>query len=418
MYRQTATGLASIATAVDAIAAGRMVIVVDDPGRENEGDLVLAAQFATPERVNFMMTHGRGLICAPVLPTRLEQLDIPPMVERSSDPRGTAFHVGVDLAGSSTGISAAERAATLRALADREARGVDFTMPGHIFPLRYREGGVRERRGHTEASIDLCRLAGLESAAVICEIAAADGRMMRLPELLDLGARHEIPVVTITDLIAHLTSPGERARRISAARVPLEQGDFELVGFADCEDGREHLAAVHGDVAGREEVLVRIHSECLTGDVLSSRRCDCGRQLERSLEMIVDEGAGVVVYLRGHEGRGIGLLEKLRAYDLQDQGLDTVDANLALGHPIDSRDYAVGAQIIADLGVVRPRLLTNNPAKREGLEVHGIAVADTVPLHTAPTAENVLYLNTKRERMGHALEFAPWEGVPAPVCRT
>jgi 3,4-dihydroxy 2-butanone 4-phosphate synthase/GTP cyclohydrolase II len=409
--------LASIAAARDAIGAGQMVIVVDDPGRENEGDLVIAAQFATPERINFMMTHARGLICAPVLADRLEALGIPPMVERSSDPRGTAFHVGVDLASSRTGISATERAATIRALADPAATTADFTMPGHVFPLAYRAGGVRERSGHTEASIDLCRLAGLESAAVICEIAAADGEMMKLPELLSFGAREGIPVVTIADLIAHLSEATQRVRRISSARVPLGQGVFQLFGFADCEDGREHLAAVHGDVAGREECLVRIHSECLTGDVLGSRRCDCGDQLERSLELIVEEGAGVVVYLRGHEGRGIGLLEKLRAYDLQDAGLDTVDANLALGHPADSRDYAVGAQILDDLDVLRPRLLTNNPAKRHGLEVHGIEVADTVSLHAVPTPENVLYLNTKRDRMGHTLEFAPWEGIPAPVGR-
>ena len=417
MYREQAAGLASIATAVEAIGAGGMAIVVDDPGRENEGDLVIAAQFATPERINFMMTHGRGLICTPVVAGRLEELGVPPMVERSSDPRGTAFHVSVDLVGSSTGISAAERAATISALADPARSGADFTMPGHVFPLRYQEGGVRERAGHTEASIDLCRLAGLEPAAVICEIAGADGEMMKLPELLSFGADHDLPVVAISDLISHLTDPELRVRRISSARVPLAPGEFEIVGFADLEDDREHLAAVHGDVSGREEILVRIHSECLTGDVFGSRRCDCGQQLERSLEMISAEGAGVVVYLRGHEGRGIGLLEKLRAYGLQDEGLDTVDANLALGHPADSRDYAVGAQILADLGVVRPRLLTNNPAKRHGLEAHGLEVADTVPLLTVPTAENVLYLNTKRDRMGHALDYAPWEGISAPVCR-
>jgi 3,4-dihydroxy 2-butanone 4-phosphate synthase / GTP cyclohydrolase II len=409
---------APVATAVEAIAGGRMAIVVDDPGRENEGDLVLAAQFATPDRINFMMTHGRGLICAPVLGERLEELEIPPMVGRSSDPRGTAFHAGIDLTGSSTGISAAERAATIRALADPTAPAADFTLPGHVFPLRYREGGVRVRSGHTEASVDLCRLAGLEPAAVICEIAADDGQMMKLPELLELGARHEIPVITIADLIAELDGTKRRVNRVSSARVPLGPGDFELFGFVDREDGREHLAAVHGDVADRDEVLVRIHSECLTGDVLGSRRCDCGEQLERSLEMIVEEGAGVVVYLRGHEGRGIGLLEKLRAYDLQEQGLDTVEANLALGHPVDGRDYAVGAEILGNLGVRAPRLLTNNPAKRNGLEVHGVEVASTVPVRTAPTAENVLYLSTKRDRMGHTLDFAPWEGIPSPVVRT
>jgi 3,4-dihydroxy 2-butanone 4-phosphate synthase/GTP cyclohydrolase II len=410
--------VAPIASAVEALAAGRMAIVVDDPGRENEGDLVMAAEFATPRSINFMMTHARGLICAPLPAERLERLEVPPMVSDSSDPRGTAFHVGVDRIGSSTGISAAERAATIRTLADPDAGGGELTAPGHIFPLRCRDGGVLERAGHTEASVELCRLAGLEPAAVICEIAAADGEMMRLPELLRFGTQHELPVVTISDLIDFLTESPKRVRRISSARVPLAQGDFELYGFADCEDGREHLAAVHGDVAGWENVLVRVHSECLTGDVLGSRRCDCGEQLERSLGTIVDAGAGVVVYLRGHEGRGIGLLEKLRAYDLQDDGLDTVDANLALGHPADARDYTVAAQILLDLGVHRPRLLTNNPAKRHGLEVHGVEVADTVPLQTAPTAENVLYLSTKRDRMGHALDFAPWEGVPTPVCGT
>jgi 3,4-dihydroxy 2-butanone 4-phosphate synthase/GTP cyclohydrolase II len=252
---------------------------------------------------------------------------------------------------------------------------------------------------------------------VICEIAGADGEMMKLPELLSFGAQHELPVIAISDLIANLTEPERRVRRISSARVPLAQGAFEVVGFADLEDDREHLAVVCGEPAVAEEPLVRIHSECLTGDVLGSRRCDCGEQLESSLELIAEAGAGVVVYLRGQEGRGIGLLEKLRAYDLQDRGLDTVDANLALGHPADSRDYAVGAQILTDLGVVRPRLLTNNPAKRYGLEVHGVTVAGTIPLRTAPTADNVLYLNTKRDRMGHTLDFAPWEGILAPVSR-
>jgi 3,4-dihydroxy 2-butanone 4-phosphate synthase/GTP cyclohydrolase II len=415
MYKSGATGLASVVAAIEAIRCGGMAIVVDDPGRENEGDLVMAAEFATPAAVNFMMTHARGLICAPLPGPRLAELEIPPMTSRPTDPRGTAFHVGVDVVGAATGISAGERSATVRALADPNSTAADFTQPGHIFPLRCCAGGVVERAGHTEASIDLARLADLEPAAVICEIAGADGEMLRLPELLSFGARHGLPVVAISDLIDHLAAPRQRVRRISSARVPLAQGDFEVVGFADLEDGREHLAIVSGDPAARPGALVRVHSECLTGDVLGSRRCDCGEQLQRSLQMIADAGAGVVVYLRGHEGRGIGLLEKLSAYELQDQGLDTVDANLALGHPADTRDYLVGAQILADLGVVLPRLLTNNPAKRVGLEEHGFEVAATVPLVTPPTSDNLRYLNTKRDRMGHTLELTPWEGVPVPM---
>jgi 3,4-dihydroxy 2-butanone 4-phosphate synthase/GTP cyclohydrolase II len=381
-----------------------MAVVVDDPRRENEGDLVMAATFVTPEAINFMATHGRGLICVPMLRERLDELEIPTMAPRSTDPRGTAFHVGVDLRGQATGISAAERAGTIGALADPRSAAVDFTQPGHVFPLAYRRGGVLARAGHTEASVDLAMLAGAGPAAVICEIASADGEMMRLPELIRFAELHGLPVVTISDLIAQLAAPELMVRRFSEARLPLEQGEFRMVGYRDLLDGREHLAAVMGDVASRPNVLARVHSECLTGDVFGSQRCDCGEQLELALGMVAAEGAGVVVYLRGHEGRGIGLLEKLSAYGLQDRGLDTVDANLALGHPADARDYAIGAQILRDLGVDGLRLLTNNPAKREALQANGIDVVETVPIVTDPRPENVRYLDAKRARMGHLLD--------------
>jgi 3,4-dihydroxy 2-butanone 4-phosphate synthase/GTP cyclohydrolase II len=403
--RNAVAGLSPIESAVEAIALGRMVVVVDDPDRENEGDLVMAAKFVTAEAINFMAKHGRGLICAPVLSERLHELEIPPMVDRSTDARATAFHAGVDLRGQRTGISAGERAATIRALADPSSHAADFTCPGHVFPLAYRRGGVLERAGHTEASIDLAMLAGAGPAAIICEIAADDGEMMRLPELIRFGERHGLPVVTISDLIAHLTPPQTLVTRVSEARVPLRQGEFTIVGYRDRVDGREHLAAVHGEVAGRAGLPVRIHSECLTGDVLGSRRCDCGRQLELALDMVARQGAGVVVYLRGHEGRGIGLLEKLNAYKLQDAGLDTVDANVALGHPADGRDYAIGAEILRDLSVDHLRLLTNNPAKRHALERLGLSVMDAVPVATLPTPENVRYLSAKRARMGHTFDL-------------
>jgi 3,4-dihydroxy 2-butanone 4-phosphate synthase/GTP cyclohydrolase II len=396
--------LSPISAAIDAIASGGMAVVVDDPQRENEGDLVMASTFVTPDAVNFMATHGRGLICAPMLRERLDELEIPPMVARGTDPKGTAFHVGVDLRGHATGISAAERASTIRALADPSSEPADFTQPGHVFPLAYHRGGVLARAGHTEASVDLAMLAGAGPAAVICEIASEDGEMMRLPELLRFAERYDLPVVAISDLIAHLIGPEPLVRRLSQARLPLEQGEFRMVGYRDLLDGREHLAAVMGDVAGHPGVLARVHSECLTGDVFGSQRCDCGEQLELALRMVAAEGAGIVVYLRGHEGRGIGLLEKLSAYGLQDRGLDTVDANLVLGHPADARDYAIGVQILRDLGVERLRLLTNNPAKREALQAHGIDVLETVPIVTDPRPENVRYLDAKRARMGHLLD--------------
>jgi 3,4-dihydroxy 2-butanone 4-phosphate synthase/GTP cyclohydrolase II len=405
MSSYEAAALSPVEEAIAAIGRGEMVVVGDDPGRENEGDLVMAAQFVTPAAINFMATRGRGLICTPMLPERLEALGIPPMAASNTDPKGTAFHVGVDLRnGTSTGISAADRAKTIKALVDPSSTAADFTQPGHVFPLAYRTGGVLERAGHTEASIDLAILAGAAPAAVICEIAAPNGEMMRLPALLEFAACHGLHIVAISDLVEHLLAPTRLIERASDARMPLDMGEFTMVGYRDLLDGREHVAAVLGDVRAHPSVLVRMHSECLTGDIFGSRRCDCGHQLDMALDMIAAEGAGVVVYLRGHEGRGIGLLEKLSAYRLQDAGLDTVEANLALGHAVDVRDYGIGAQILEDLGVDDLRLLTNNPDKRTGLEAHGRTVLECVPLRTEPTLENVSYLRTKRAKLGHMLE--------------
>jgi 3,4-dihydroxy 2-butanone 4-phosphate synthase/GTP cyclohydrolase II len=404
--------LSSLGAAIETIAQGKMVIIVDHPDRENEGDLAMAARYATPAAINFMATHARGLVCVSMDRDRLQELEIAPMVQTNTDPNGTAFHVSVDARRrTSTGISASDRAETIRRLADPTTTPSDFNRPGHVFPLACRAGGVLERAGHTEASVDLAGLAGAGRTAIICEIARADGEMMRLPELLEFADRHQLPVISIDDLIAHRRSREQRVTRVSEARIPLAQGTFTVVGYRDLLDGREHLAAIMGDVSGQPAVLVRVHSECLTGDVFGSRRCDCGRQLELALHTIAAEGAGAVVYLRGHEGRGIGLLEKLSAYGLQDAGLDTVEANLALGHPADLRDYRAGAEILKDLGVDDVRLLTNNPAKRGGLEDGGVSVLECVPLQTAPTAENVRYLGAKRSKLGHSLEVDPVEPV-------
>jgi 3,4-dihydroxy 2-butanone 4-phosphate synthase/GTP cyclohydrolase II len=404
LERAARHGLAAIDDAVAAVARGEMVVVVDSPDRENEGDLVMAAELATPEAINFMAVHGRGLICVPMERERLAELAIEPMVADGTDPHGTAFHVGVDHAAhGTTGISAADRAATVAALASPHSAPRDFTRPGHIFPLAARRGGVLRRAGHTEAAVDLAALAGLRPAGVICEIMAADGRMARLPALLDFAAEHGLLVVAISDLIAYRRRRERLVERTSEARMPLRDAEFTAIGYRDVLDGREHVALVLGDVT-TPGVLVRVHSECLTGDVFGSRRCDCGAQLDRSLAMIAAEGRGVVVYLRGHEGRGIGLHNKLHAYRLQDRGLDTVEANLELGLPEDRRDYGTGMQILADLGVGTLRLLTNNPAKREGLEGYGLTVAERVALHTEPTPENVRYLVAKQRRMGHLLD--------------
>jgi 3,4-dihydroxy 2-butanone 4-phosphate synthase/GTP cyclohydrolase II len=364
----------------------------------------MAAEHATPEALNFFAKHGRGLVCVGMLRQRLGELQIPPMVAHPTDPRGTAFHVGVDACdGTTTGISASDRAKTIRALASRATVSTDFIAPGHVFPLAYRDGGVLRRAGHTEASVDLCLLGGLEPAAIICEIAADDGEMARLPSLVEFAALHKLVLTTINDLVAYRRQRETLVRRVVETTLPINGHDWRTFGYRELLDEREHLAMVLGDVRDGRGLLVRVHSECLTGDVFGSRRCDCGPQLDLAMRMIEREGRGVVVYMRGHEGRGIGLLEKLHAYTLQDGGLDTVDANLALGHPVDRRDYGIGMQILADLGVSEMRLLTNNPAKRAGLEGYGLVVRERIPLLTKPIAENVRYLNTKEHRLGHAL---------------
>jgi 3,4-dihydroxy 2-butanone 4-phosphate synthase/GTP cyclohydrolase II len=405
----TSTGseleLATIDSALDALRAGGMIVVIDAPERENEGDLVMAAEHVTPRAVNFMATEGRGLICVAMGARRLEELAIAPMTATNSDPHGTAFHVGVDARDeTTTGISASDRAATIRALASPTSSASDFNRPGHVFPLAARRGGVLQRAGHTEAAVDLTTLAGLQPAGVICEISRPDGEMERLPGLIAFARRHRLPIVAITDLIAHRLRTEQLVARTEAARLPLEAGDFRVIGYRDYER-REHLAIVLGDVADRPGVLVRVHSECLTGDVFGSRRCDCGAQLQLALETIATEGAGVVVYLRGHEGRGIGLINKLHAYRVQDEhGLDTIDANLHIGQPVDRRDYGIGMQILRDLGIHELRLLSNNPAKRAGLEGYGLTVVDRVPLVPVPTRDNAAYLRTKQRRLGHSAD--------------
>lgn len=403
--------------AVRDIAAGRPVVVVDDEDRENEGDLVIAAEKATPEIVAFMMSECRGLICAPMESDELERLDLPQMVEHNTESMRTAFTVSVDASaehGVTTGISAADRAATLRMLAGGVAGPGDFVRPGHIFPLRARSGGVLARNGHTEAAVDLARLAGLRPAGAIVEIAGEDGVMLRLPELIPFARKHGLTIISIEDLIAYRRSNEPTVRREAETRLPTAFGDFTAYGYRSGVDGVEHVALVHGDIGDGEDVLVRIHSECLTGDIFQSQRCDCGPQLHASMRRITERGRGVVVYLRGHEGRGIGLLSKLRAYELQERGVDTLDANLELGLPADARDYAAGAQILADLGVRSLRLMTNNPDKTAAVVRHGLAVTGREPTPVQAGEHNLRYLRTKRDRMGHDL---PWlDGAPASTC--
>lgn len=394
--------------AVRDIAAGRPVVVVDDADRENEGDLVIAAEMATPEVVAFMMSECRGLICAPMENDELERLELPQMVARNTESMQTAFTVSVDAGpayGVTTGISAADRATTLRLLAGGKAGPADFVRPGHIFPLRAKPGGVLVRPGHTEAAVDLARLAGLRPAGAIVEIAGEDGVMLRLPELVPFARKHGLTIISIEDLIAYRRSAEPTVRREAEVRLPTSAGEFTAFGYRSTVDGVEHVALVHGDLGDGEDVLVRVHSECLTGDIFHSLRCDCGPQLSASMERITDAGRGVVVYLRGHEGRGIGLLSKLRAYELQERGRDTLDANLELGLPADARDYAAGAQILADLGVRSVRLMTNNPDKSTALVRHGITVLRREPMPVQAGEHNLTYLRTKRDRMGHDL---PW----------
>ncbi|MBA2946208.1 bifunctional 3,4-dihydroxy-2-butanone-4-phosphate synthase/GTP cyclohydrolase II [Streptomyces himalayensis] len=394
--------------AIADIAAGRPVVVVDDEDRENEGDLVIAAEKATPEIVAFMMSECRGLICAPMEGDELDRLELPQMVQHNTESMRTAFTVSVDASaahGVSTGISAADRATTLQLLAGGVTGPADFVRPGHIFPLRAKPGGVLVRNGHTEAAVDLARLAGLRPAGAIVEIAGEDGTMLRLPELIPFARKHGLSIISIEDLIAYRRSSEPTVRREAEVQLPTAFGDFTAYGYRSTVDGVEHIALVHGRLGDGEDVLVRVHSECLTGDVFHSLRCDCGPQLQASMQRITDEGRGVVVYLRGHEGRGIGLMSKLRAYELQERGRDTLDANLELGLPADARDYGASAQILQDLGVRSLRLMTNNPDKTDALVRHGLKVTGREPMPVQAGEHNLRYLRTKRDRMGHDL---PW----------
>jgi len=395
----------TVEEAVKEIAAGRAVVVVDDEDRENEGDLIFAAEKASTELLAFMVRHTSGFICAPLTEAEADRLELPPMYVTNQDRRGTAYTVTVDAReGVTTGISAAERARTIRLLADPGTSPADLSRPGHVVPLRARPGGVLRRPGHTEAAVDLARMAGLRPAGVLCELVNDDGTMMRLPDLRRFADEYGLALITIADLIVYRRRTERQVTRVAEARLPTEYGVFSAVGYRAEPDGADHVAMVFGEIGDGRDVLVRVHSECLTGDVFGSLRCDCGPQLQAALERVAEEGRGVVLYVRGHEGRGIGLMHKLQAYQLQDQGRDTVDANLDLGLPADARDYGTGAQILADLGIRTMRLLTNNPAKRAGLEGYGLSVLGREKMPVRAHPENVRYLRTKRDRMGHLLD--------------
>jgi 3,4-dihydroxy 2-butanone 4-phosphate synthase / GTP cyclohydrolase II len=400
---------ASIDDAIAEIRAGRMLVVIDDEDRENEGDLLMAAEKVTPEHVNFMAKYGRGIICAPLTAERLDQLKISMMVTANTAPMGTAFTETVDARqGVSTGTSAYDRAVTIRTLVDPRTMPDDLTRPGHVFPLRAMPGGVLRRAGHTEAAVDLARLAGCTPAGVICEVMDEEGRMARVPELRALADAHGLKIITIKDLIQYRVRTEKLVRRIATSRLPTQFGEFTAIAYDTTVDDRVPLALVMGDIVGSQPVLGRVHSECLTGDVFHSFRCDCGSQLEKALAIIAGEGRGFLVYMVGEEGRGIGLLNKMRAYELQDQGLDTVEANLALGFQPDLRDYGIGAQILVDLGVRNLRLLTNNPRKIVGLEGYGLSIVEQVPIEVPATDANRRYLHTKRAKLGHLFtSFSP-----------
>lgn len=396
---------ASIEEAIEDIRQGKMVIVVDDEDRENEGDFVMAAEKVTPEAINFMTKYGRGLVCMPITPERLDELKIPMMVDRNTSTFETGFTVSVGVKGKmTTGISAHDRANVIRALIDPETKPEDIVMPGHVFPLRAKPGGVLERAGHTEAAVDLARLAGLYPAGVICEIMDDDGTMARLPKLEKIAKKFGLKIITIADLIRYRKSKETLVRRVVEVNLPTEYGKFRAILYEYLIDRSVHLALVKGEVSGKENVLVRVHSECLTGDVFHSLRCDCGSQLERALEIIEQEGEGVLLYMMGHEGRGIGIINKLKAYKLQEEGLDTVEANEKLGFPPDLRDYGIGAQILVDLGITSMRLLTNNPRKIIGLEGYGLKVTERVPLMTCANPHNVDYLRAKKEKLQHLID--------------
>ena len=394
---------ASIEEAIEEIRAGRFVVVADDVERENEGDLTIAAQFVTPDAVNFMATHGRGLVCLCLTPERCEELGLRQMTDQNEAQFGTAFTVSIEARdGVSTGISAADRARTIQVAVDPTSTPHDLVHPGHIFPLRARAGGVLKRSGQTEAAVDLARLAGLAPAGVVCEIMKDDGTMARVPDLVEFCERHGLKLVTVADLIEYRRRTEKLVERIVSVRLPTDYGEFQAVAYRETLTGKQHVALVKGDVEGKEDILVRVHSECLTGDVFHSRRCDCGEQLEQALARIEQDGEGVILYL-AQEGRGIGLLNKLRAYELQEQGLDTVEANIELGFKADAREYGIGSQILADLGLTTIRVLTNNPKKISGISGFGLEVVSQEPLEVDPNDENREYLETKRDKLGHTI---------------
>ncbi len=399
-------GLATIPEAIEDIKAGKFVIVVDDEDRENEGDLIMAAEKVTPEAINFMAMYGRGLICMPVTGERLDELKIPMMTNNNTSNFGTAFTVSVEAKrGTSTGISAADRAKTVQAMIDPKTRPEDMIMPGHMFPLRARDGGVLVRAGQTEATVDLARLAGLYPAGVCCEIMNEDGTMARLPQLEVIADKFDLKIISVADLIAYRYRHERLVHRIAEAKLPTPYGEFTVIAYKSSTDPDEHLALVMGDVATDDPILVRVHSQCLTGDVFTSLRCDCGEQIQLAMQNIAEEGRGVVIYMR-QEGRGIGIHNKIKAYALQDKGMDTVEANLSLGFEADLRDYGIGAQILADLGLRNMRLMSNNPKKMSGLESYGLKITETIPLITRPNKYNRRYLKTKQEKMGHLLKVS------------